>query len=282
MNLNKCSVPEETENQEDKIMKKVLSIILAMMMVLFAAAAFAAPATLASVKEKGELVIATSPDFPPFETLSGDGSVTGIEMELAAKIAEKMGVKLTVEQVNFDSILMGVMNGSYDAGISGFSVTEERKKNVLFTDPYCMAAQAIVVVEGSPIAAKADLEGKLISVQTGSTAELYCMQNGYNVESYSSNVDAQMAVQNGTVDAWVIDDLTAAEMVKANNKKEGKKLVVLSEAMTAEPYAFAFAKESGDLVEAINGYVHEMVADGTVAAIFEKYEAPYTAPEAAK
>ncbi|MBQ9009383.1 MAG: amino acid ABC transporter substrate-binding protein [Clostridia bacterium] len=263
-------------------MKKVISIILCMVMVVFAAAAFAAPATLDSVKAKGELVVATSPDFPPFESLSGDGSVVGIEMELAAAVAEKLGVKLTVEQVNFDSILMGVASGSYDVGISGFSVTEERKKNVLFTDPYCLAAQAIVVVDGSPIATKADLEGKLISVQTGTTAEVFCLENGYTVESYTNNVDAQLAVQNGNVDAWVIDDLTAAEMVASNNEKGGKKLVILSEAMTTEPYAFAFAKESGDLVEAINGYVNELVADGTVAAIFEKYAAPYTSPETAK
>ena len=263
-------------------MKKVLSLVLCMMMVLFAAAAFAAPATLESVKAKGELVIATSPDFPPLESLSGDGSVTGIEMDLAAAVAEKLGVKMKVEQVNFDSILLGVMNGSYDVGISGFSVTEERKKNVLFTNPYCLAAQAIVVAEGSPITGKADLADKLISVQTGTTAEVYCMQNNYQTESYTSNVDAELAVLSGTVDAWVIDDLTAAEMVATNNAKDGKKLVILPEAMTTEPYAFAFAKESGDLVETINGYIDELVKDGTVAGLFAKYNAPYTSPETAK
>ncbi|MBQ8093194.1 MAG: transporter substrate-binding domain-containing protein [Clostridia bacterium] len=262
-------------------MKKFIGFMLCAMMILTAAFAMADVATLSSVKDKGELVIASSPDFPPFESLQGDGSVTGIEIDIMETVAEKLGVKLTIEQVNFDSILLGVMNGSYDMGVSGFSVTEERKKNVLFTDPYCLAAQAIVVVEGSNIASKADLDGKMISVQSGTTAELFCLQNGYTIDTYTANVDAELAVLNGTVDAWVIDDLTAAEMVASNNAGNGKKLVILSEAMTTEPYAFAFAKGSDDLVGAINYIVNEMVTDGTIAALFEKYNAPYTSPAAA-
>ena len=262
-------------------MKKFVCFVLCAMMAVFSFAALADVATLASVKESGELVIASSPDFPPFESLQGDGSVTGIEIDIMEAVAEKLGVKLTIEQVNFDSILLGVMNGTYDMGVSGFSVTEERKKNVLFTDPYCLAAQAIVVVEGSPIASKADLDGKLISVQSGTTAELFCLQNGYSIDAYTTNVDAELAVLSNTVDAWVIDDLTAAQMVATNNAGNGKKLVILSDAMTTEPYAFAFAKGSDDLVAAVNEIVNGMVADGTIKALFDKYEAPYTSPESA-
>lgn len=262
-------------------MKKFVCFVLCALLTVFSCAALADVATLTSVKDSGELVIASSPDFPPFESLQGDGSVAGIEIDIMEAVAEKLGVKLTIEQVNFDSILLGVMNGSYDMGVSGFSVTEERKKNVLFTDPYCLAAQAIVVVEGSAIASKADLDGKLISVQSGTTAELFCLQNGYSIDAYTTNVDAELAVMNGTVDAWVIDDLTAAEMVAANNAGNGKKLVILPDAMTTEPYAFAFAKGSDDLVEAINEIVNAMVADGTVKALFDKYGAPYTSPASA-
>ena len=262
-------------------MKKFVCFILCAAIMAAAALAMADVATLESVKSKGELVIASSPDFPPFESLQGDGSVAGIEIDIMEAVAEKLGVKLIIEQVNFDSILLGVMNGSYDMGVSGFSVTEERKKNVLFTDPYCLAAQAIVVVEGSTIASKADLDGKMISVQSGTTAELFCLQNGYDVDAYMANVDAELAVLNGTVDAWVIDDLTAAEMVAANNAGNSKKLVILPDAMTTEPYAFAFAKGSDDLVAAINEIVNGMVADGTIKALFDKYEAPYTSPASA-
>ena len=264
-------------------MKHTLSFILTLALVLSlltGCAALADVATLESVQSAGKLVIASSPDFPPFESLQGDGSVVGIEIDILEAVAEKLGVDLVIEQVDFDSILLGVINGSYDMGVSGFSVTEERKKNALFTDPYCLAAQAIVVPEGSAITGKADLDGKMISVQSGTTAELYCLQNGYQIDAYKANVDAELAVLNGTVDAWVIDDLTAAEMVKANNAGDGAKLTILPEAMTTEPYAFAFAYGSETLVDAINDIVNPMIADGTIKALFDKWEAPYTAPAA--
>ena len=132
----------------------------------------------------------------------------------------------------------------------------------------------------SAIKSKADLAGKTVSVQSGTTADKFCQQNGYTVSAFAANNDAQAALVSGKVDAWVIDDLTAAEMVKAYNDAHDDKLVVLSEAMTTEPYAFAFAKGSDALVEKVNAALKELEADGTVAALFEKYDAPFTAPDA--
>ena len=183
-----------------------------------------------------------------------------------------------IDGMDFDSVLPGVQAGKFDVGVSGISVTEKRQKNVLFTDPYCLAAQAIVVTEGSSITCKADLEGKKVSVQTGTTAESFCMDNGYDVSSFAANSDAQTALTSGKVDAWVIDDLTAADMVKVYNAAGGDQLVILDEAMTTEPYAFAFAFGSEDLVAEINTILNGLVADGTIASIFEKYDAPYTSP----
>ena len=202
----------------------------------------------------------------------------GIEVDLLKKICEELGVEMVIEQMDFESVLPGVQAGKYDVGMSGISVTEKRLKNALFTDPYCLAAQAIVVLEGSAIAGKADLTGKKISVQTGTTAESFCMENGYNVSAFAANSDAEIALVKGKVDAWVIDDLTAAEMVAAYNAENETKLVILSEAMTTEPYAFAFKLGSEDLVEKINEIQNALVADGTVAKLFEQYEAPYTSP----
>ena len=116
--------------------------------------------TLSDIQKAGKLVIATSPDFPPFEELHDDGSIVGIEVDILQMICDKLGVEMELVSVDFESVLPGVQTGKYDVGMSGISVTEERKKNVLFTDPYCLAAQAIVVNEGSPIASKADLDGK--------------------------------------------------------------------------------------------------------------------------
>ena len=164
-------------------------------------------------------------------------------------------------------------------GVSGISVTPAREKNTLFTTPYCLAAQAIVVTSDSTIKSKADLAGKTVSVQTGTTAESFCMANGYTVSSFEANSDAQTALTTGKVDAWVIDDLTAADMVAVYNESNPGALVILDEAMTTEPYAFAFMKGSDDLVKAINEIINKLVADGTVAEIFANNNAPYTAPE---
>ena len=260
-------------------MKKLISVILAvaLMAVCFAGCSDEGT-TVADIQKAGKLTVATSPDFPPFESLGENGEVVGIEIDILNMICAELGVELVIEQVNFDSVLTGVQAGKYDMGASGISVTPKREKNTLFTDPYCLAAQAIVVLKDSPITCKADLEGKTIAVQSGTTAESYAMENGYTFNSYTANTDAQEALLAGKVDAWVIDDLTAADMVKLYNAENGETMVVLGEAMTTEPYAFAFKLGNDELAEAISEIINKLVADGTVADIFAKYEAPYTAP----
>lgn len=259
-------------------MKKLLSIILSLGMLLTLAACGSKGASLKKIQKAGKLAIATSPDFPPFESLDGSGKVTGIEIDILEEVCAQLGVSLEIQQMDFDSVLPGVQAGKYDMGVSGITVTEKRQKNVLFTDAYCLAAQAIVVKEGSPISSKADLEGKTVAVQTGTTAESFCMENGYTVSAYAANNDAQSALLQGKADAWVIDDLTAADMVKVYNAQGGDQLVILDEAMTTEPYAFAMAFGSEDTIEAINGILKTMEDSGAIAAIFDKYEAPFTAP----
>ena len=260
-------------------MKKRIAVMLAVLMLALTLAGCGTKGTpMKKLEKAGKLVIATSPDFPPFESLSGDGKVEGIEIDILNLVCEELGVELEIQQMDFDSVLPGVQSGKFDMGVSGISVTEKRQKNVLFTDPYCLAAQAIVVVEGSPITCKADLEGKSVSVQTGTTAESFCNENGYKVSSFQANNDAQSAVVQGKVDAWVIDDLTAADMVKAYNAENDVKLVVLDEPMTTEPYALAMAFGSEDTVKKVNEILSGLLADGTVASIFEKYEAPFTSP----
>ena len=262
-------------------MKKIIAVVLSV--ILFAtcfAACGSKGATLEQVKNKGELVMATSPDFPPFESLEGS-DVVGIEIEIMELVAKELGVKLVIEQMDFDSVLIGIQAGKYDIGVSGITATEDRKKNMLFTNPYYEAAQAIVVVEGSSIAKKADLDGKKVSVQTGTTAEDYCSKAGYAVSSFQANADAQTALTSGKVDAWVIDNCTAVEMVeKYNSENSDSQLKILGDVMTTEPYALAFAKGSETLVEEINTIIKKYLDDGTIESIFEKYELTYEAPQA--
>lgn len=275
-----------------KNMKKFIALMLACVMCLcFAACGSAekepstsAPAdstpassdtSLEDVKKSGKLTIATSPDFPPFESLEGD-KVVGIEIDLLEMIAEKLGVELEINQMDFDSVLPGIQSGKFNVGVSGITVTEDRKKNADFTVPYFAAAQAIVVLKDSPIKSKADLEGKKVSVQTGTTAEEYCMKNGYDVSAFQANNDALSALTSGKVDAWVIDNETGIQMSETTNGKT----VVLDEPMTTEPYSFAFKKGSTSLVDEINSYLEGWLKDGTVEKLFEKYNVKYVAPEA--
>ncbi len=255
-------------------MKKIIAIILTALMLVLTLTACSSGKTLDDVKTAGKLVVATSPDFPPFENLEGS-EVVGIEVDLMKLICEKLGVELELVQADFDSVLAGVQACKYDCGMSGITVTEKRQKNMLFTTPYCLAAQCIVVSADSAITSKKDLEGKSISVQTSTTAEEFCMAAGYDVKSFSANADAKLALTTGKVDAWVVDDLTAAEMCA-----EDATVKILDEKMTTEPYALAFAFGSETLVEEIDKIIKEFMADGTVANLFAKHNAPYTAPSA--
>ena len=266
-------------------MKKVLAIVLSCLMVvaLFAACGgkSADDTSLQSVLDKGELVIGTSPDFPPFENLNDDGSITGIEIDILTKICEKLGVTLKIEQMDFESVLLGVQAGKFDLAVSGITATEERKQNALFTDPYCLANIAIVVKEGSDVKSKADLTDKTVSLQTGTTAELYCNANGFNNNAFQANADAQIALTTGKVDAWIIDDLTAQDMVGTYNDEHDDKLVILDEAMTTEPYGFATKLGNNALIEEINTILASLLADGTIKALFAQYEADFVDPATA-
>ena len=255
-------------------MKKIIALVLALVMVAacLTACGGAKGATLKDVQKAGKLTVATSPDFPPFESLEGD-AVVGIEPDIMALIGDKLGVEVEFVQMDFDSVLIGIQAAKYDCAMSGITVTPDREKNMLFTDPYYNAAQVIVVAEGSPITGKADLAGKVASVQTGTTAESGCQDEGIEVQAFAANADAKAALTTGKVDAWVVDNLTAIQMVE-----EGDGLVILDEKMTEEPYAFAFAMGSEDLVAAINEALAALIADGTVESIFASYGETYMKP----
>ena len=256
-------------------MKKILTVILAAVMLLSLLSVTGCGKqgkSLADVKAAGKLTVATSPDFPPFESLEG-GEVVGIEVDILKLIAEELGVELEIVQMDFDSVLMGIQSAKYDCGMSGITANEARKENMLFTSAYYNAAQVIVVKEGSDIKTKADLTGKKVSVQTGTTADDGCTEAGLEVSAFAANADAKAALTTGKVDAWIVDNLTALQMVE-----ESDGLVVLEEKMTEEPYAFAFAFGSEDLVAEINTILEKLIADGTVEAIFEQYGETYFKP----
>ena len=257
-------------------MTKIIALFLTVTLTLLAFASCSKPKgkTLDEVKAAGKLVVATSPDFPPFEYLdeANSNEVVGIEIDIMKLVCEKLGVTLEIKQMDFDSVLVGIQAAKYDIAVSGITVNAKREKNMRFTSPYYIAAQSIVVKEDSAIASKADLTGKKISVQTGTTAEDYCMGEGYEVLAFTANNDAAAALTAGKADAWVVDN----EVAVALAAEQG--LVVLDEAMTSEPYAFAFPKGSETLVSEFNKIITEMIADGTIQSIFDQYGVLYVSP----
>lgn len=255
-------------------MKKYLALLLSVVLLAVCLTGCGAKGkTLAEIKEAGKITIATSPDFPPFESLEGD-QVVGIEVEIMKLVAKELGVECEFVQMDFDSVLIGIQSAKYDCAMSGITVNPDREKNMLFTDPYYIASQVIVVKSDSTIKGKADLSGKQVSVQTGTTAEQGCQDEGLTVQSFNANADAKAALTTGRVDAWVVDNLTAMQMVE-----EGDGLKILDENMTDEPYAFAFAFGSEDLVEEINKTLTKLINDGTVEKIFKDFGEDYVKPE---
>lgn len=251
-------------------MKKIIALLLA---VVFVTVCFAGCIKKDDEEASNKISVATSPDFPPFESLEGE-EVVGIEVEIMKLICDEIDMEYEFVQIDFDSVLIGVQSGKYTCGMSGITVTPAREENMLFTIPYYVAAQVIVVTEDSEIASKADLEGKVVSVQTGTTAESGCIDEGVEVEAFAQNADAKAALTTGKVDAWVVDNLTAKQMVE-----EGDGLVILEEKMTEEPYAFAFAKGNEELVEKFDEALAKLMEDGTIASIFEDFGEAYSKPE---
>lgn len=217
--------------------------------------------------DKDVLIMGTNAEFPPYEYYEND-QIVGIDAEFAAAIAEKLGMELQIEDMAFDSIIAAVQSGKIDFGAAGMTVTEDRKKNVDFTDSYYTGRQVIIVKEdNSDIAGPDDLEEKLIGVQQGTTGDIYASDDYGDeyVERYSKGMEAVQALSQGKLDAVIIDDQPAQTFV---NENEGLK--ILETEYVEEEYAMCFKKDS-ELVEKVNAAIAELKADGTFDAIIEKY-----------
>lgn len=240
-----------------------------------AAGSSAAPEAAGSFTtvEDGVLTMATNAYFPPYEYYEGE-DVVGIDVEIAQAIADKLGLTLKVEDMEFDSIITAVQGGKADMGLAGMTVTPDRQENVNFSDSYANGVQVVIVKEDSEIATPDDLaDGKKIGVQLGTTGDTYASDTpengGYgeeNVEKYSKGADAVMALAQGKVDAVIIDNEPAKSFVEST---EGLK--ILDTEYTNEDYAAAISKDNQALLDAVNGALAELKADGTVQSILDKY-----------
>ena len=218
--------------------------------------------------QEGKLVMVTNAEFPPYEYHEGD-QIVGIDAEIAAAIAQELGLELEIEDIAFDSIIPELVSGKADFAMAGMTVTEERKASVDFSNTYAQASQKVIVKEGSDIASPDDLAGKIVGVQLGTTGDIYVTDleaEGTTVERYSKGFEAVQALSQNKIDAVVIDEQPAQVFV---GQTEG--LVILDESFTDEEYAAAVKKGNTALLDAINGALASLEESGKLDEIVAKY-----------
>ena len=249
-------------------MKKIIALALAMLMVLSTLCVMAE-----TTETKGTLVMATNAFFPPYEFYEGT-EIVGIDVEIAAAVAAKMGYDFVVRDYDFDAIIPAVISGEANFGLAGMTVTEERLLTVDFSSSYATGVQVVIVREDSAITSVDDLfaEGAMhtIGVQMATTGDLYSTWDLEEVglatiNRYPNGNEAVMALKAGMVDCVIIDNEPAKAYVAAN---EGLK--ILATEYVTENYAACFAKGSPLLAE-FNAALEALIADGTIASIIEYY-----------
>lgn len=277
-------------------MKKILALVLALCMVFALAAcgeaasdptdapeseapASEAPASEAPASEapegdgtfttivEGKLTMSTNAQFPPYEMTTDDGGFEGIDVEIATAIAEKLGLELDILDMDFDSALLAVQQGKSDIVMAGVTVNEDRQLVMDFTDSYATGVQVIIVKEGSDVTIDNMGEG-LIGTQRGTTGNIYCTDDygEEHVMAYDDGFTAVQALMNGQVDCVVIDNAPAQEFVKNNAG-----LTILDTEYANEDYAIGLNKGNTAPLDAINTALNELISDGTVQTIIDKY-----------
>ena len=270
-------------------MKKILALILAMALCLSIAACApsntgnagettGAPETTGSSEttgeaagfttiEEGKLIMSTNAEFPPYEMTDDNGEYIGIDVEIAKAIADKLGLELEILDVDFDAALLAVNEGKSDIVMAGVTVNDDRKVVMDFTDSYATGKQVVIVKEGSDVTID-NLGEKIIGTQRATTGYIYASDDygEDHVTAYDNGATAVQALLNGQVDCVIIDSAPAAEYVKANAG-----LTILETEYVIENYAIGCDKGNTGLVNAINEALAELIADGTVEQIVNKY-----------
>ena len=243
-------------------MKKLLILggILTMFMMLFACGG----------KNENVLVVSTSANFPPYEYKEGN-KIVGIDADIADQIAKKLGKEIKWMDMEFDSVLASIVSGKSDMALAGLTVTEERKKNVDFSNTYATSVQKVIVKRNGDVNSIEDLSNnKLIGVQSGTTGDIYATDDfgDDSVLRYSKFVDAVQALKVGKLDAVICDEQVAIKLVE---EAGGNDLVLLSTPYAEEEYAIAITKGNTELLNSINEIIDDMISDGTLDNIVSKY-----------
>ena len=244
-----------------KKLTKALAIVLvaALMCGLFASCGM--KSAVEEIKKEGKLVMLTNVGFPRFEYLGDDNEPAGVDVDICQAIADELGVELEVVDMDFKGIPAAIAAGKGDVAAAGMTVNEERKQTIDFTETYILASQYMLVPVGSDIKTAADLEGKVIGVQEGTTGDFFATDevNAKSVERYSTPIDAATALMSGKLDAVITDEMPAKAIAEQNSEE----LQVIDEKLTEEEYALGIAKDS-DLLEVANEVIAKLKEEGKI------------------
>lgn len=241
-------------------MKKILSLLLSSLLIIGLVAC--------GGSNKQVLVMCTNAEFPPYE-YKENNEFKGIDVEIAQLIAKKLGVEVKIEDIAFDSLLPEVNSGKADFAMAGMTVTEDRAEFVDFSHTYQTAVQVIVVPSNSSITDSGDLEGKTVGVQLGTTGDIYCSdpESGLKVERFPKIIDGFQAMKAGRLDACVIDDQVAKNIVE----QDASSYKILDTKYAEEEYAIAVKKGNKELLDKINKTLDEIKTSGDLKRIIDKY-----------
>ena len=265
-------------------MKKVLSLVLATILLAMTLVSCGAANDVASIQKKGTLIVYTEAGFAPYEFYVDKTNIVGVDVEIMQAVADKLGVALEVKDVAFDTITTSVQSGKAHCGAAGITITPERLESVDFSVPYSSTEQYLVVAaDNTAINCIEDLVGKIVGVQNGTTSDILIdglikdgTLGGTTLTPY--NTPALAAASIGKIDAVVTDKLTA-QIIVSNNS--GLRTVPLTYAngnvaQEVEEYGICVAKGNEELLNIINEVINELLANGKIEAWVTEYSAKAT------
>lgn len=249
-------------------MKKLITFAL---IALTALSIISAQGAAETKKEDKVYTVAVSCDYPPLEYIDDNGNAAGYEVELIKAVAEEVGIKVQIANVSFDGIIAGIQGGQYDIGASGLTVTEERKASVDFTTPILQFALSIVTKnKNESIHSDADLEGKKIGVQLGTTCQFAVEDLGLTPSTYDEAPSAVLDLANGNLDAVVLDSVVAEDFV-LQNESYSKVLKIAGSFENSDDMAMAVKKGNSELLNLLNEGLEKVKENGTMASLKAKY-----------
>ena len=214
------------------------------------------------------LIVGTEPTFPPFEFTENEKDV-GFDIDLAQAVCDKLGYKMEVKNLGFDALIPALKSGQIDLIAAGMDATDERKKQIDFTDVYYQGGYTIVVPTGNTdITGYDSIAGKTVGAQVGSKAADYAREHGANVKEFDTNTQGWMELEAGTCDAVSIDKAVAQYYLQQGGKD---KLKIVGEPITSRGVAMGISKDKPELSKQVNEALKEIKADGTYAKIYKKW-----------